>query len=205
MACRDWACGEMVSESRGWSAFFDEMSRLIEQTEQQYGLANRSLTEYIIDRLEYAIIVCSDLCDHMRGVSGLDDYYSSTQELIDCLKVIYRKWEEYEGVLDSILVERPPVVYQTPVSTLRAGPGRPRFDISKEQLEYLSSLSFKWNEIAVLLGVSRMTIYRYVHVGDCLKVTKAQAITEDILTIITRKMISGRASLCSWHQFFSSV
>lgn len=153
----------VADEFRGWSAFFDDLSRLIEQAEQQYGLANRNLTEYITDRLEYAIIVCSDLCDHMRGVSGLDDYYASTQELIESLKVIYRKWEEYEGVLDSFLTERPSVAYQTPVSTLRTGPGRPRFDISKEQLEYLSSLSFKWNEIAVLLGISRMTVYRYVH------------------------------------------
>ena len=93
----------------------------------------------------------------------MDDYYASTQELIECIKVIYRKWEEYEGVLDSFLTERPSVAYQTPVGTLRTGPGRPRFDISKEQLEYLSSLSFKWNEIALLLGVSRMTVYRYVH------------------------------------------
>ena len=38
--------------------------------------------------------------------------------------------------------------------------GRPRFDISKEQLEYLSSLSFSWTDIAHMLGVSRMTIYR---------------------------------------------
>jgi len=34
------------------------------------------------------------------------------------------------------------------------------FDISREQIEYLSSLGFKWVEIAALLGVSRMTIYR---------------------------------------------
>ena len=85
----------------------------------------------------------------MRGVSGLDDYYASTQELIESLKVIYRKWEEYKGVLDSFMTERPSVAYQTPVSTLRTGPGRPRFDTSKE---YLSSLSFKWNEIAELVG-----------------------------------------------------
>ena len=38
--------------------------------------------------------------------------------------------------------------------------GRPAFDISQEQLEYLSSLSLNWSQIAALLGVSRMTIYR---------------------------------------------
>ena len=38
-------------------------------------------------------------------------------------------------------------------------PGRPRFNITKEQLEYLSSMSLSWSQISALLGVSRMTIY----------------------------------------------
>ena len=41
-----------------------------------------------------------------------------------------------------------------------ASRGRPRFIISKEQLEYLRSLSFTWTDISSLLGVSRMTIFR---------------------------------------------
>ena len=40
------------------------------------------------------------------------------------------------------------------------GRGRPRFDIGRDQLEYLSSLNFTWTAIASMLGVSRMTIYR---------------------------------------------
>ena len=39
--------------------------------------------------------------------------------------------------------------------------GRPKFDIDKEQLEYLLSLSFSWSDIAALLGISRTTLYRY--------------------------------------------
>ena len=38
--------------------------------------------------------------------------------------------------------------------------GHPRFDVTVEQLEYLSSLSFTWAKIAQLLGISRMTLYR---------------------------------------------
>ena len=38
--------------------------------------------------------------------------------------------------------------------------GRPKFDVSKDQLEYLKSMNFTWTEIAELLGVSLMTIYR---------------------------------------------
>ena len=33
--------------------------------------------------------------------------------------------------------------------------------IAKEQIEYLLSISFTWTDIAVLLGISRMTLYRY--------------------------------------------
>ena len=39
-------------------------------------------------------------------------------------------------------------------------PPQPRFDISREQLQYLHSMSFTWVQISELLGVSRMTIYR---------------------------------------------
>lgn len=154
----------MAAQTSGLSAFFGEVSGIIQQAERQYGLANRNLTEYIIERLQYST-VCSHLCDHMRGVSGLEDYCRSTKELIECMKVICRKWEEYEGVIDAFVTERPSVAYQAPISVPpRNSPGRPRFDISKEQLEYLSSLS---NEIAVLLGVSRMTIYRYIIIVYC--------------------------------------
>ena len=40
------------------------------------------------------------------------------------------------------------------------GRGRPKYLITSEQLEYLVSLRFSWNEISALLGVSRMTLYR---------------------------------------------
>ena len=141
--------------------FFGEVSRLIEQAERQYGLANRNYTAYVIERMEYVMTVCSELCTHMRGVPDLEDYCRSTEELMDIITVICRKWEEYEQVLDANLMERPAVAYHSHASSSpRFGPGRPRFDISKEQLQYLSSLAFTWNEIAVLLGVSRVTIYR---------------------------------------------
>ena len=38
-------------------------------------------------------------------------------------------------------------------------PSRPKFYVTKEQLEYLSSMS-SWTQIAKFLGVSRMTVYR---------------------------------------------
>ena len=40
------------------------------------------------------------------------------------------------------------------------GRGWPHFLISRDQLEYLRSLLFTWTEIATLIGVSRITIFR---------------------------------------------
>ena len=39
-------------------------------------------------------------------------------------------------------------------------PGRPRIEITKEQLEFLRSMHFNWSDIATLLGVSVSTITR---------------------------------------------
>ena len=69
-----WRCftvGHRISmaNASGVGVFFSEVSGLIDQAERQYGLANRSYTEYVIERLKYAITMCSLLCSHMRGVS----------------------------------------------------------------------------------------------------------------------------------------
>lgn len=47
---------------------------------------------------------------------------------------------------------RPPV--------LRSSRGQPCFEITREQMVYLASMSFTWTDIAKMLGVSWMTIYR---------------------------------------------
>ena len=39
-------------------------------------------------------------------------------------------------------------------------PGRPRFHITREQLQYLASMSFSWTQIAQILGVSDDYLYR---------------------------------------------
>ena len=45
----------------GVSQFFDEIHRLVEEVERPHGVANFGYPEYIIDRFEYAVSVCSDL------------------------------------------------------------------------------------------------------------------------------------------------
>ncbi len=142
----------------GWEVYFKEVTSLLEQGERQYGLANRNYTDYFLERLELTLSTCSELAHHLRQHRGLDDYLSLLKELLEMLKLIHQKWEEYDEILDSYPVMQGVLC---PVPTrVSSGIGRPLFQITKQQLEYLSSLGFQWKEIAALLGVSRMTIYR---------------------------------------------
>ena len=38
--------------------------------------------------------------------------------------------------------------------------GRPRFRVTKAQIESLREIGFSWSKIAELIGVSRVTLYR---------------------------------------------
>ena len=147
--------------------FFDEIIRLLQEADRQYGIANSSYTDYALERLEHSIISCSMVRERLEVESNfaasldLQEYCSMLSSLIECLRRDYNKWEEYYDVLNSY-PERysyhVPVVHNNTV-------GRPRFQISRDQLLYLNSLCFKWTEISVLLGVSRMTVYRLVTEG----------------------------------------
>ena len=95
----------------------------------------------------------------MESGLELEEYCSMLNSLIECLRGVYNKWEEYEDILNSY-PER--YSYHVPVLRGTSTVGRPRFQISRDQLLYLISLSFKWIEISALLGVSRMTVYRLV-------------------------------------------
>ena len=145
-------------------AFLEEIGR-------QYGVANESFTEYAIERLELTIQSCGVILD--RFVSATtepwdeDDhrvvlqYRDEIQDLISDLRRVLRQWHEYRSVLDSGVTSFLSYWVQSESDDgSRRSRGRPRFDVSIEQLRYLKSLSFRWSEIAALLGVSRMTLYR---------------------------------------------
>ena len=77
-------------------------------------------------------------------------------QLLTCVTILRSQWQSYS---DSIIV-----LHGNIRSVLHTGmPGRPQFDINKEELEYLTTLSFSWSEIAALIGVSRSTVFRYVY------------------------------------------
>lgn len=88
--------------------------------------------------------------------------------------------------LDYVLTV-PDTAYRSP--TIQTGHrGRPRFDVSANQLEYLASLSFSWSAIANMLGVSRMTLYRRrVQFG---MLQRGRTVRNDELLMLLRTMRS---------------
>lgn len=92
-------------------------------------------------------------------MSDVTEYSSDLQVLQSVLNSLIILWERYEETLESTSVRGSDVGYTA--SLEQSGRrGRPRFMVSPDQLEYLRTLSFSWTDIASLLGVSRMTVYR---------------------------------------------
>ena len=71
----------------GWSTYFQEISRLLENTSMESRLYFRKIGDD------------TDLLHYIRQpaeAEELEEYVSSLRELIDCIKMIYRKREEYQ-------------------------------------------------------------------------------------------------------------
>ena len=56
-----------------------------------------------------------------------DNYCSSLRDLVECLRQIHLKWEEYTDALDAVPSTVP---LETQRLSQRGGRGRPRFEIS---------------------------------------------------------------------------
>ena len=90
--------------------------------------------------------------------SGATSILTNLEGLLNLLPLLASQWHKHLEQLDFQSAYEH-TRYQAP--TVSSGlPGRPRFHVLKEQLEYLHSLSFSWTSIAQMLGISRMTVYR---------------------------------------------
>ena len=152
---------------RGWNRYFEEMGSLVRDISRRAGdaSANHSFCEYILDRLEVCIESLSSLVELLssRPLSVTDEeaevairYSGQLSELLDCMRRLYVEWDGYLDGRHALTVS---TSYSVPISQ-PAGRGRPKFEINKEQIQYLRSMSFSWVQISKLLGVSYMTLYR---------------------------------------------
>ena len=140
-----------------WSQFFVHLSDFLGSLERQYGIANQPFAEYAVDRLAVSVQNVSHLCYVVDESETLElaRITDGLHQLNAILSSLLNLWQSYEKSTASM----EDAAYSTPLEQT-AQRGRPRFRITRDQLDYLRSLSFSWTEIASLLGVSRMTIYR---------------------------------------------
>ena len=168
---------ELQSIVWGWHAFFERLSHFLLSVDLRAGVANKKYVVYAMERLETSLMNVRLLKERLVTFRGEEDveldadelrvvqvYEDQLGELLTCLEEVHHECQEYADRLER---ESPQLRlesaqgYRAPlVRFSRPHRGRPRFDIGQDQLEYLSGLGFSWADVARLLGVSRMTIYR---------------------------------------------
>ena len=152
----------------GWDIFFQELEQFINSLDRHERLfVNEAYTEYVMERLEVCIVGVIRLKDmftpsRWRLLFTSDEhrvvetYYSLLSNLVACLRDLARKWSDQWDTLNRYTLQ-----YEYSATTNVSGhPGRPKFVITRAQLEYLDGMSFNWTQISQMLGVSRTTIYR---------------------------------------------
>ena len=156
----------------GIESYFQELSTFVASLgHDRISFSNERYTEYVLDRLATCITTLSRLSDHIQSgiesteldedeTEAIDQYQIHLSQLTQCLQDISREWQVHFDLLQRQAGTCRETAFRPSTSNASHRPGRPRFEITREQLEYLSSMSFSWSHIAELLGVSRMTIYR---------------------------------------------
>lgn len=155
----------------GWSRFFSELAEVFNSCSTQIGTANERYAIYIVEKLENALQKVEEIYERLEILDEPENellpeeqeiisrYKRMITDLMSFISSLLSYWDVY---LDEVQRNVSPFQYRagTSQSSNPNNPGRPTFDVEKSQLEYLRSLNFTWTEIASLLGVSRMTIYR---------------------------------------------
>ncbi len=152
-----------------WRTFCDELESFLEYCSRQETYPNNICAQSILERMENVLVTLRIIHDNVLELRveaeddvDIQEFEGAVQDLIVSCQRVSSWWQDFvdsehaNAQAPSYLDTR----YQTPQNSRVGAQGRPRFDISSDQLEYLSSLSFSWTQIASILGVSRMTIFR---------------------------------------------
>ena len=88
----------------------------------------------------------------------ITEYEGDVGILLNGMEEITRQWSEHA---DHIGLQTTATRYMAPFQrSIVSSRGHPSLIITHDQLEYLAYLSFTWTDVAILLGVSHMTLYR---------------------------------------------
>ena len=63
----------MAGMANGWSDFFEEIITLMDSAQRQYGIANLTYFEYVIERLELCLETCLSLLQALSNSTELQE------------------------------------------------------------------------------------------------------------------------------------
>lgn len=184
--------GDTDFELQGWSKFFDELGQFLLSSSTHFHYSNEDYAHYVLERMEVCIVSLNGVKVSLEeGIPAGDDtrrqYLTEVNELLRICRNLSVNWEQKLELGRQVTSNSPPI-------ERRAGRGRPKFVITREQLLYLLSMSFSWSNIAKMLGVSRMTIHRrrieYSLTGDPRNVP-----TDGQLQAVVRQIKDGQPNM----------
>ena len=156
----------------GWEEFFSQIEQFAVSLERYWDrrVTSLSFAEYAVERLQVCVIAVKRLKDYLTSsvaedgfgtdeVQNVATYCTSLDALIVYLRQQLHRWDVYMDSANISSVSPSSISYSLPLHRV-SRVGRPKFEASKDQLEYLHSMMFNWTKIAAMLGVSRTTIYR---------------------------------------------
>jgi len=125
----------------GWTNFFDRLAVFLQEAERQDGNANYQYAEFALDKLQFAHRNLTRILQHLSlsiHASSQDflSYTSQITELLDVIRTLSTSWQRYIDELQTRLE----AIYSLQIMR-SSSPGRPKFQINRNQLEYLVSFS----------------------------------------------------------------
>ena len=192
--------GDNEIELLGWQSFFEELQSFLISSGRHFDSANETYGNYVVERLETCIISLNALRENL-GETAVSDvngtlvrYKSDVEQLLSICRSLSVEWEQKVQEIE-VTSDRHVYSYRAPVQvSSRRSRGRPRFSVSKEQLLYLSSLSFSWTDISHMLGISRMTVYRR-RIEYGLSRDTSNNLSDEQLHTILREIKAGKPDL----------
>ena len=128
--------------------------------------SNKHYCEYAISRCNTAIravsgmevnyaeqLFCGDELQSTEDHEELQSILYNSRQLILSVRTLSSLWEERLELLSVQPSRSPPILVTRQL-------GRPPFVLSMEQVHFLSEMSFSWVQIALLLDISRQTLWR---------------------------------------------
>ena len=136
---------------------------LLRDCERCFPNADRNMAENLIVRLQVTIDSVRGLLDSLdRGEAGNTERIRVLESLVLELRTLLSRWELLAIVATSYTSIYPIRGFPT-VSPRSGGVGRPRYEISLPQLEFLrNTMRFTLSQITGMLLVSRTTLWRRV-------------------------------------------